>query len=71
MPKQTKSITVRKMLERPKGATIITLCDKTGWQRHTVHAFLSRLRTSGSTIKRKGKGADAAYRITPDSGVSK
>ena len=63
MPTQTKSITVRKMLARPKGTTIAAICDKTGWQRHTVHAFLSGLRKSGSTIERNGQGKDGNYRL--------
>ncbi len=63
MPTQTKSNTVRKMLARPKGATIAAICDKTGWQRHTVHAFLSGLRKSGGTIERNGRGANASYRL--------
>ena len=64
MPTQTKSNTVRKMLARPKGTTIAAICDKTGWQRHSVHAFLSGLRKSGSTIERDGQGKGASYRLT-------
>lgn len=63
MPTQTKSNTVRKMLARSKGTTIAAICDKTGWQRHTVHAFLSGLRKSGGIIERNGWGANANYRL--------
>lgn len=65
MPRQTKSDTLRKMLARPKGATLAAICDKTGWQRHTVHAFLSGLRKSGAAINRDGRSAEAIYRLEP------
>lgn len=63
MPRHTKSDTVTKMLARPRGTTLAAICDRTGWQRHTVHAFLSGLRKSGATINRDGRGAEATYRL--------
>ena len=65
MPTQTKSNTVRKMLGRSKGTTITAICDKTGWQRHTVHGFLSGLRNNGVAIEREGQGGAATYRLMP------
>lgn len=58
------------MLARSKGTTIVAICDKTGWQRHTVHAFLSGLRKLGSTIEHDGRGKDASYRLTLSQGLS-
>lgn len=63
MSTQTKSNTVRKMLGRPRGATIAAICGKTGWQRHTVHAFLSGLRKNGVALEREGQGTAATYRL--------
>ena len=68
MPTHTKSNTVRKMLARPKGTTIAAICDKTGWQRHTVHAFLSGLRKNGAALEREGQGRAATYRLVSAAG---
>ena len=63
MSKQTKSAAVTKMLGGTKGTTIAAICKKTGWKRHTVHAFLSGLRQSGAIIERQGRDKDATYRL--------
>ena len=61
MPKQTKSAALTKMLTRSKGTTLAAISDATGWQRHTVHAFLSRLRMDGTPIEHNGGGKNATY----------
>ena len=38
-------------LERTAGATIEELVDATGWQKHSVHGALSRLRSAGFAIR--------------------
>jgi hypothetical protein len=40
---KTKAATVLAMLKRPGGATGVELMKATGWQSHTVRAFISRL----------------------------
>ncbi len=38
-------------LEDKTGATLAELVDATGWQKHSVHGALSRLRTRGFAIR--------------------
>lgn len=63
MTKSTKSATIQALLARPKGATIETLCAKTGWQAHSVHAFLSRLRKGGAVLERASTSKGTSYRL--------
>ncbi len=45
----------------------VSLCDLmqlTGWQRHTMHAALSRLRSRGYIIERQDYGKGAIYQLT-------
>ena len=52
-------------LGRKTGATIDELVDATGWQKHSVHGALSRLRTRGFAIRLEAKGRRKAYRLAP------
>ncbi len=52
-------------LGRKMGATIDELVDATGWQKHSVHGALSRLRTRGFAIRLEAKGRRKAYRLAP------
>ena len=61
---QPKSALVTKLLRRGKGATLPELQDATGWQPHSVRAFLSGLRKKGEVlVKEQRKSGDTAYRI--------
>ncbi|PWS34495.1 hypothetical protein DFH01_25505 [Falsiroseomonas bella] len=40
----TKQETVLSMLRREEGATIVQICDATGWQHHTVRGFFAGLK---------------------------
>ncbi len=62
--KTTKIETVRKMLARKSGASIVQIQTATEWQPHTIRAALSRFRKAGETIAREktAKGI-AIYRI--------
>ncbi len=64
MPQHNKSDMMRKMLNRPTGSSIHAMCVKTGWQSHSVHAFLSGLRKSGHSVTRDGAGTTAVYRLS-------
>ena len=44
---QTKSTKIMALLQRNTGATITELAKATGWQRHSVHGFIS------GTLKKK------------------
>ena len=58
------SALVLKLLARGKGATLAEMMKPTGWQPHTTRAFLSRLRSKGTTIIREErKTGETAYRI--------
>ncbi len=50
-------------LEVQTGATVDELVDTTGWQKHSVHGALSRLRTRGFAIRLEAKGRRKAYRL--------
>jgi len=50
-------------LEDKTGATIAQLVDATGWQKHSVHGALSRLRTSGFAIRLEAREGRKAYRL--------
>ncbi len=50
-------------LGRKAGATIDELVDATGWQKHSVHGALSRLRSGGFAIGLEANGRRKAYRL--------
>ena len=45
------------------GATADELAKATGWQRHTVHGALSRLRTRGFAMRIETEGERRAYHL--------
>ena len=62
----SKQATVIKMLQRPEGASIQTICEATGWQAHTVRGmFAGTLKKKlGLTIQSdKSMGNARQYRI--------
>ena len=67
-PAPSKSDTVIKLLLRAKGATPMELIAATGWQAHSLRAFLSGLRKKGRSIVRDArKTGEFAYRIVATS----
>ena len=61
---QPKSVLVTKLLRRGKGATLAELQDATGWQPHSVRAFLSGLRNKGEVlVKEERKSGETTYRV--------
>ncbi len=50
-------------LGRKTGATIDELVDATGWQKHSVHGALSRLRSGGFAIGLESTKGRKAYRL--------
>ena len=61
---QPKSVLVTKLLRRGKGASLAELQDATGWQPHSVRAFLSGLRKKGEVlVKEERKSGETAYRV--------
>ena len=50
-------------LEVPTGATVDELVDTTGWQKHSVHGALSRLRSAGFAVRLKSTVGRKAYRL--------
>jgi hypothetical protein len=60
----SKSNTIQKLLVRAKGASIAEIMAATGWQPHSVRAFLSGLRKKGGTLLRESrKDGETSYRI--------
>ncbi len=52
-------------LGRKTGATIDELVDATGWQKHSVHGALSRLRSGGFADRLEAKEGRKTYRLAP------
>ena len=52
-------------LGRKTGATIGELVDATGWQKHSVHGALSRLRSGGFAVRLESTMGRKAYRLAP------
>ncbi len=50
-------------LERKTGATLGELVDATGWQKHSVHGALSRLRKRGFDNQLEATKGRKAYRL--------
>ncbi len=50
-------------LEVQTGATVDELVETTGWQKHSVHGALSRLRTRGFAIRLEAREGRKAYRF--------
>ncbi len=48
-----------------KGATIDELVDATGWQKHSVHGALSRLRSGGFAVRLESTLGRKVYRLAP------
>ena len=62
-PKITKKAMVEQLLKSDKGATIEELCEKTGWQKHTVRGHLSILKKAGANITSERVDDVQRYRI--------
>lgn len=61
---KTKSAAVREMLARPKGASVAEMMATTGWQNHSVRAFLTGLRKKGENLVREERpSGETVYRI--------
>ena len=55
-------------LEVQTGATVDELVDTTGWQKHSVHGALSRLRKRGFDIRLGATKGRKAYRLAQAEG---
>jgi hypothetical protein len=62
--KPTKSAAVTKLLARDRGATIAEIVKATGWKNHSVRAFLTGVRKTGSVTKEERGDGATAYRLT-------
>ena len=67
--KLTKAAIVGKLLCRPRGASLGDINAATGWQAHSIRAFLTSLRKKGVNLEREQRRDGATrYRIVkPDS----
>jgi hypothetical protein len=63
--RQTKAALLRARLAEPGGVSLAALIEATGWQAHTLRAYLSGLRKEGLTVTRRREGEDTIYAIDP------
>jgi hypothetical protein len=72
-PKFTsKSAAVCQLLTRPKGASVAEIMAMTGWQNHSVRAFLTGLRKKGESLVREERpSGETVYRIEKQSAGEK
>ena len=64
LPRPTKSAIVSKLLSRPRGASLGDITAATGWQAHSIRAFLTGLRKKGIVLEREQRRDGAtSYRI--------
>ena len=65
------SAIAKKLLARTRGATIAEIQAATGWQPHTVRAFLSGLRKARRTlVKEERKSGETSYRLVGVVGIA-
>ena len=64
-PKNTKTARVIALLKKPSGATLPTIMSMTGWQAHSVRAFLSAqvMNSRGFRIEVAQRKGQRVYRI--------
>ena len=61
----TKTVIVTKLLSRPRGASLGDITSVTGWQAHSIRAFLTGLRKKGISLEREQrKDGTTSYRIS-------
>ncbi len=61
----TKTVIVTKLLSRPRGASLGDINSVTGWQAHSIRAFLTGLRKKGVALEREQrKDGATSYRIS-------
>ena len=67
--KLTKAAVVGKLLSRPRRASLGDITAATGWQAHSIRAFLTGLRKKGINLEREQRrDGVTGYRIVkPDS----
>lgn len=58
----TKPETVLSQLESESGASLLTLVEVTGWQKHSIRAVISGLRKAGIVVEKEGRGTECRYR---------
>jgi hypothetical protein len=55
------------MLQRPDGATVAQIMERTGWKPHTVRAFIStQPKKEGLVVATEATDAGRLYRAAPD-----
>jgi hypothetical protein len=67
-PSDTKQEHLLAMLHNKSGVTVPMMMKATGWQDHTVRAFLSavvRKRLGLNLVREKKEGGDSIYRVVP------
>ena len=61
----TKTAIVTRLLLRPRGASLGDITSVTGWQAHSIRAFLTGLRRKGVSLEREQrKDGATSYRIS-------
>lgn len=61
--KQSKSVTVVRMLSRGAGATVAEIAKATGWKEHSCRAFLTGVRKTKQLLKEQRADGATSYRL--------
>ena len=61
--KASKFTQLLAVLAKPKGASLETICNATGWQPHSARAAVSGLRKAGYAIERLPEDGEAGLSI--------
>ena len=69
-PKPTRPDQLTRLLKRKPRASIAQMEEPFGWQPHTAHAAVSRLRKAGVSIERSLSNKRSVYRISEGNVVS-
>ena len=63
-PRPTKTAIVTKLLARPRGASLGDITAATGWQAHSIRAFLTGLRKKDvALLREQRRDGTTCYRI--------
>lgn len=65
----SKGAALLSLLQRPEGASLDEMIERTGWQGHTVRAAMTGLRKKGHVISKRTSGNSTVWLIAAEPGA--